>query len=149
MHFDKEITLQYVDARTIRVGAKMKVSPSNNEKNVLMKIKSFFKKAVSQVVNFVTIDLIVDQVKENGIAIRHGGGIGTELLVEGAMNYLKRNMPQYRNVVEEQGGGVLMVHLDGIREIKRVCEQVSIDGISFESDSIVVVATMKDSNRDL
>lgn len=148
-HYSKEITLQYVDARTIRIGASMSFTPSNDERSILQRIKSLFKKAVSQVVNVVTIDLIVEQVKDNSITIRRSSGIGTELLMNGVMNYLKKTKPLYGNVVEEQSGGVLTVYLDGIYDMNKICELVSIDDISFEPDNVVVVAKLKNTNRGI
>lgn len=145
-HYGKEITLQYVDARTVKVGTSVSVASSNNKQNVLLKLKSLFKKAVSQVVNFVTIDLVVEQTIGNNITIRHGGGIGTEIIVDGVRKYLKKALPEYENILEELSSGVLMVHLDGIPEMKRMCEIITIDGISFEADNIVVVAALHNAN---
>ena len=142
-HYGKDISLQTVDSHTIRIGANVNAEVPRKEQNPFGIIKSLFTSAVALVSKQVTLDLSVEEVKNNGITLQYENGIGKDILIGAVLKYIKISMPQYSNIVEERNNRILVVNLSNISQLKHTLDMVSLNRFSFVDNNVVIEAALK------
>lgn len=117
----KDITLAIVDDKTVSVGYDIKLN---------MPFVGVLSKTV--VLNITVLKIDGDKLYLKYVA----DGAGIELVLKGMLAAL----PTFgnSNLIEVQGGNILILHLGEIEQIHRLFQQVQVSDISFKEDSVFV-----------
>ena len=117
----REIVLSAVDGQTVKVEAKVEVKVpllGKIEKNIGMNVS-------------------VEQIEGNDIRLKYDGGIGTDMLVGALLTFLASD-PEAAKMMEKTPGNGIVVHLDEIKEARKVLEVVELTNIVFQEKSVIV-----------
>ena len=117
----REIVLSAVDVRTVRVEAKVKVKVpllGEMEKNIGMNVS-------------------VEQIEGNDIWLKYDGGMGTDMLVGALLTFLASD-PEAAKMMEKTPGNGIVVHLDEIKEARKVLDMVELTNIVFQEKGVIV-----------
>ena len=120
-HYVQDVSLRYVSAN------KMNVSTTINA--------VFLSKTVG-------INLSVKEVRPHDITLSYDGGWGTDLAVKGVLKFIALRMPAYSQVVEERGGNLIDVHLDGTSKIRQALGYFELNSICFDEEHVIIDAAL-------
>lgn len=120
----REIVLSAVDGRTVRVEAKVKVPLLGEmEKNIGMNVS-------------------VEQIEGNDVRLKYDGGIGTDMLVGALLTFLASD-PEAAKMMEKTPGNGIVVHLDEIKEARKVLEVVELTDIVVQDNAVDIEGELK------
>ena len=120
----REIVLSAVDGRTVRVEAKVKVPLLGEmEKNIGMNVS-------------------VEQIEGNDVRLKYDGGIGTDMLVGALLTFLASD-PEAAKMMEKTPGNGIVVHLDEIKEARKVLEVVELTDIVVQDNAVDIEGKFK------
>ena len=142
-HYGKDITLQSINKQAIRIGVSVTSEMPDENMGLFGGMKSLFTKAVSQIARNVTLDVSVEDVSENRVTLRYGGGLGKELLIQAVMRFFKTVNPQYAGMVEDMGNSCLRMSLKDIPQMANFCEIADLKDLYFEENHIVIEMELK------
>lgn len=114
----QEITIAYVDDQTIKVG------------------KTFTVLGISKTIG---LKLRVENVSGDNIVLAHDNPI----LVKSAMKIVEASFPEFLEMLELHSDNSVVVHLGKVKQLEKVFEMVSLEGICFMSEGAVAEVTMK------
>lgn len=114
----QEITIAYVDDQTIKVG------------------KTFTVLGISKTIG---LKLRVENVSGDNIVLAHDNPI----LVKSAMKIVEASFPKFLEMLELHSDNSVVVHLGKVKQLEKVFEMVSLEGICFMSEGAVAEVTMK------
>lgn len=117
----REIVLSAVDGQTVKVEAKVEVKVpllGKIEKNIGMNVS-------------------VEQIEGNDVRLKYDGGIGTDMLVGALLTFLASD-PEAAKMMEKTPGNGIVVHLDEIKEARKVLDMVELTNIVFQEKSVIV-----------
>lgn len=89
----------------------------------------------------LSINLTVEKVQNEVVACRYSSGKATEMLLNIAKPLLAKK--GWDNIVQFANGNYLLVHLTHIEGAAALLQQITLHGISFEQDNIVVDFALK------
>ena len=117
----REIVLSAVDGQTVKVEAKVEVKVpllGKIEKNIGMNVS-------------------VEQIEGNDVRLKYDGGIGTDMLVGALLTFLASD-PEAAKMMEKTPGNGIVVHLDEIKEARKVLDMVELTNIVFQEKGVTV-----------
>ena len=117
----REIVLSAVDGQTVKVEAKVEVKVpllGKIEKNIGMNVS-------------------VEQIEGNDIWLKYDGGMGTDMLVGALLTFLASD-PEAAKMMEKTPGNGIVVHLDEIKEARKVLDMVELTNIVFQEKGVIV-----------
>ena len=117
----REIVLSAVDGQTVKVEAKVEVKVpllGKIEKNIGMNVS-------------------VEQIEGNDVRLKYDGGMGTDMLVGALLTFLASD-PEAAKMMEKTPGNGIVVHLDEIKEARKVLDMVELTNIVFQEKSVIV-----------
>ena len=117
----REIVLSAVDGQTVKVEAKVEVKVpllGKIEKNIGMNVS-------------------VEQIEGNDIWLKYDGGMGTDMLVGAMLTFLASD-PEAAKMMEKTPGNGIVVHLDEIKEARKVLDMVELTNIVFQEKGVIV-----------
>ena len=121
----REIVLSAVDGRTVRVEAKVKVPLLGEmEKNIGANVS-------------------VEQIEGNDVRLKYDGGMGTDMLVGALLTFLASD-PEAAMMMEKTPGNGIVVHLDEIKEARKVLEVVELTDIVVQDNAVDIEGKFKD-----
>ena len=115
----REIVLSAVDGQTVKVEAKVEVKVpllGKIEKNIGMNVS-------------------VEQIEGNDVRLKYDGGMGTDMLVGALLTFLASEAAK---MMEKTPGNGIVVHLDEIKEARKVLDMVELTNIVFQEKSVIV-----------
>ena len=120
----REIVLSAVDGRTVRVEAKVKVPLLGEmEKNI-------------------GVNVSVEQIEGNDVRLKYDGGMGTDMLVGALLTFLASD-PEAAKMMEKTPGNGIVVHLDEIKEARKVLEVVELTDIVVQDNAVDIEGKFK------
>ena len=120
-HFHKTVNLSYVDGSTMEI-------------SVPVKVLGFTK--------LIGINLSVKRIEGTDLFLAYDGKLGIDLLVAPALAFVKRLAPEKTDFVQSLSGNVIKISLGDIDKLEKVFEKLVLKNISFDSNDIVIEATM-------
>lgn len=117
----REIVLSAVDGQTVKVEAKVEVKVpllGKIEKNIGMNVS-------------------VEQIEGNDVRLKYDGGMGTDMLVGALLTFLASD-PEAAKMMEKTPGNGIVVHLDEIKEARKVLDMVELTNIVFQEKGVIV-----------
>ena len=114
----QEIAIAYVDDQTIKVG------------------KTFTVLGISKTIG---LKLRVENVSGDNIVLAHDNPI----LVKSAMKIVEASFPEFLEMLELHSDNSVVVHLGKVKQLEKVFEMISLEGICFLPEGAVAEVTMK------
>ena len=122
----REIVLSAVDGQTVKVEAKVEVKVpllGKIEKNIGMNVS-------------------VEQIEGNDVRLKYDGGMGTDMLVGALLTFLASD-PEAAKMMEKTPGNGIVVHLDEIKEVRKVLEVVELTDIVVQDNAVDIEGKFK------
>ena len=122
----REIVLSAVDGQTVKVEAKVEVKVpllGKIEKNIGMNVS-------------------VEQIEGNDVRLKYDGGMGTDMLVGALLTFLASD-PEAAKMMEKTPGNGIVVHLDEIKEARKVLEVVELTDIVVQDNAVDIEGKLK------
>ena len=122
----REIVLSAVDGQTVKVEAKVEVKVpllGKIEKNIGMNVS-------------------VEQIEGNDVRLKYDGGIGTDMLVGALLTFLASD-PEAAKMMEKTPGNGIVVHLDEIKEARKVLDMVELTDIVVQDNALDIEGKFK------
>ena len=122
----REIVLSAVDGQTVKVEAKVEVKVpllGKIEKNIGMNVS-------------------VEQIEGNDVRLKYDGGIGTDMLVGALLTFLASD-PEAAKMMEKTPGNGIVVHLDEIKEARKLLEVVELTDIVVQDNAVDIEGELK------
>ena len=113
-----EITLAYVDDQTIKVG------------------KTFTVLGISKTIG---LKLRVENVSGDNIVLAHDNPI----LVKSAMKIVEASFPEFLEMLELHSDNSVVVHLGKVKQLEKVFDMVSLEGICFLPEGAVAEVAIR------
>ena len=120
-HFHKTVNLSYVNDSTVGI-------------SVPVKVLGFTKQ--------IGINLSVKRIEGTDLFLAYDGKLGIDLLVAPALAFVKRLAPEKTDFVQSLSGNVIKISLGDIDKLEKVFDKLVLKNITFDSNDIVVEATM-------
>lgn len=122
----REIVLSAVDGQTVKVEAKVEVKVpllGKIEKNIGMNVS-------------------VEQIEGNDVRLKYDGGMGTDMLVGALLTFLASD-PEAAKMMEKTPGNGIVVHLDEIKEARKVLDMVELTDIVVQDNALDIEGKFK------
>lgn len=120
-HLHKSVKLAYVDGSTIEI-------------SVPVKVLGFTK--------HIAFNLIVKRIEGTDLFLGYDGKMGIDLLVTPALTFVKKLVPEKTDCLQTLSGNVIKISLGDIDKLEKVFEKLVLKNITFDSNDIVIEATM-------
>ena len=114
----QEITIAHVDDQTIKVG------------------KTFTVLGISKTIG---LKLRVEKVSNDNIVLAHDNPI----LVKSAMKIVEASFPELLEILELYSDNSVIVHLSKVKQLEKVFQIISLDGIFFMPECAVAEVAIK------
>ena len=122
LHFGKTLECKYVDASTVAVSTPIKVM-------------GFTKN--------VGLNLRFEKVEGTNLYLSYDGKLGIDMLVNAAISFVKKFVPEKTELVEPQSGNVIKLKLGDIDKLEKVLEKIELKSIFFEQNAANIELFLK------
>lgn len=116
----REIGLSAIDERTVKAEAKVSVKVP----------------FLGEIEKSVGVNVSVEKIEGNDVHLKYDGGMGTDMIIGGLLTFLSSS-PAMKVVEKTQGNGIV-VHLDEVKEARKVLDLVELTGIMFQEKCVTV-----------
>lgn len=117
-HFNQEISVAYIDSKTVNVKAKATFVP-------------------------VKLSIRVESLLGTDLTLSYGGPIGTGLLITGAIAFLNLRMLHDEQAIEKIGSNQIIIHLGDFDQLSSALEKLELVDLQFSASSIIVQLKLK------
>lgn len=114
LHFGKIQECKYVDLSTVAVSTPVKVM-------------GFTKN--------VGLNLRFEKVEDTDLYLSYDGKLGIDMLVNAAISFVKKFVPEKTELVEPQSGNVIKLRLGDIEKLEKALEKIELKSIFFEQNA--------------
>lgn len=118
LHFGKVLECKYVDSSTVAVSTPIKVM-------------GFTKN--------VGLNLRFEKVEGTDLYLSYDGKLGIDMLVNAAISFVKKFIPEKTELVEPLAGNVIKLRLGDIDKLAKVLEKIELKSIFFEQDKMGIL----------
>ena len=85
----------------------------------------------------IGMNVSVEQIEGNDVRLKYDGGMGTDMLVGALLTFLASD-PEAAKMMEKTPGNGIVVHLDEIKEARKVLDMVELTNIVFQEKGVIV-----------
>ena len=121
----REIGLSAIDERTVKAEAKV---------NVKVPFLGKIEKSVG-------VNVSVEKIEGNDVHLKYEGGMGTDMIIGGLLSFFS-STPAMK-VVEKTPGNGIVVHLNEVKEARKVLDLVELTGIAFNDNAVDIEGKLK------
>lgn len=121
----REIGLSAIDERTVKAEAKVSVKVP----------------FLGEIEKSIEVNVSVDKIEGNDVHLKYEGGMGTDMIIGGLLTFLS-STPAMKVAEKTQGNGIV-VHLDEIKEARKVLDLVELTGIAFNDNATDIEGKLK------
>ena len=114
LHFGKTLECKYVDSSTVAVSTPVKVM-------------GFTKN--------VGLNLRFEKVEGTDLYLSYDGKLGIDMLVNAAISFVKKFVPEKTELVEPLAGNVIKLRLGDIEKLEKALEKIELKSIFFEQNA--------------
>ena len=116
----REIGLSAIDERIVKAEAKVSVKVP----------------FLGEIEKSIGVNVSVEKIEGNDVHLKYDGGMGTDMIIGGLLTFLSSS-PAMKMVEKTQGNGIV-VHLDEVKEARKVLDLVELTGIMFQEKCVTV-----------
>ena len=88
------------------------------------------------------MNVSVEQIEGNDVRLKYDGGMGTDMLVGALLTFLASD-PEAAKMMEKTPGNGIVVHLDEIKEARKVLEVVELTDIVVQDNAVDIEGELK------
>ena len=89
----------------------------------------------------LSVDLIVEELRDSDLLVQVSAGKGTEILLNSALSLLKNKIPE--GLLEKQDNNYFLIHLGSIEEVKSVFDAITVSDFKVLDDGLQVEGGLK------
>ena len=89
----------------------------------------------------LTVDLIIEELRDSDLLVQVSAGKGTEILLNTALSVLKNKIPE--GLLEKQDNNYFLIHLGSIEQIKPVFDAITVSDFKVIGDGLQVEGALK------
>ena len=116
----REIGLSAIDERTVKAEAKVSVKVP----------------FLGEIEKSIGVNVSVEKIEGNDVHLKYDGCMGTDMIIGGLLSFLS-STPAMK-VVEKTPGNGIVVHLNEVKEARKVLDLVELTGIMFQEKGVTV-----------
>lgn len=121
-HYDKQLTFSKVTDKEVRASY----------------TQNLFFRSVQ-----VPLDLKLEDVKADSIAITYNGGFGIDMIITGTLSFLKAKVPELANALVSEEGHRIRIELSKLEQTSALVEAVAFKEISVSENGLIVEAMLR------
>lgn len=91
----------------------------------------------------VPVNINIDEVKEDAVSITYNGGFGIDMMIAGALSFMKAKLSELANVIVSKEGHHLEIELSQLPQTKALVENVRLNEIIILEDIIEIKASLR------
>lgn len=91
----------------------------------------------------IPVDLAIEDVRPDAIAIRYDGGFGIDMIITGAIAFLKAKLPEFEAALQTSEGHRLSIQLSKIEQTKKAMEILCLKDILIHPDKLEIILNLK------
>lgn len=91
----------------------------------------------------ISIKLKIEKIEGTKIYLSYSGSKGTEMLISGALLFMKETLSQIAGMISAAPGNQLIIDLNKVEEVKKVLETVQLQSIKVNESDVVITAILK------
>lgn len=91
----------------------------------------------------VPVSISIDEVKPESILITYNGGFGIDMMIAGALSFLKAKLPELTNVIVSKEGHQLSIELSQLSKTKALVDNLRLNDIVVHDNHFEVRASLK------
>lgn len=91
----------------------------------------------------VPVNISIDEVKPESVLITYNGGFGIDMMIAGALSFLKAKLPELTNVIVSKEGHQLSIELSQLSQTKALVENLHLNEIFVSDDLFEIKATLR------
>jgi len=91
----------------------------------------------------IPVSISIDEVKDDAVSITYNGGFGIDMMIAGALSFMKAKLPELSNVLVAREGHQLRIELSQFRQTKAIIENVSLKEILIHEDRFEIKVNLK------
>lgn len=122
LHFGKTLECKYVDSSTVAVSTPVKVM-------------GFTKN--------VGLNLRFEKVDGPDLYLSYDGKFGIDMLVNAAISFVKKFVPEKTELVEPLAGNVIKLRLGDIDKLEKVLEKIELKSVFFDQNAANIELLLK------
>ena len=116
----REIGLSAIDERTVKAEAKVSVKVP----------------FLGEIEKNIGVNVSVEKIEGNDVHLKYEGGMGTNMIIGGLLTFLYSTSAM--KVIEKTSGNGIVVHLNEVKEARKVLDLVELTGIMFQEKGVTV-----------
>ena len=89
----------------------------------------------------LTVDLIIEELRDSDLLVQVSAGKGTEILLNTALSVLKNKIPE--GLLEKQDNNYFLIHLGTIEQVKSVFDALTVNDFQVIEDGLQVEGALK------
>lgn len=86
----------------------------------------------------VPVNINIDEVKEDAVCITYNSGFGIDMMIAGALSFMKAKLPELANVIVSRESHHLKIELSQLPQTKALVENVRLNEIIILEDIIEI-----------
>lgn len=91
----------------------------------------------------VPVNITIDEVKDYAICVTSNGGFGIDMMIAGALSFMKAKLPEMANAIVSKEGHHLCIELTQLPQTKALVENVRLNDIFVLENRFVLKAELK------
>lgn|GEM_PF-4033696 len=91
----------------------------------------------------IPVSISIDEVRDDAVSITYNGGFGIDIMIAGALSFLKAKLPELCNVLVPMEGHLLCIELSQLSQTRAIVENMSLKEIKVLEDRFEVKALLR------
>ena len=121
----RDISLSAIDEQTVKAEAKVSVKVP----------------FLGEIEKSIGVNVSVEKIEGNDVHLQYEGGMGTDMIIGGLLSFLS-STPAMK-VVEKTPGNGIVVHLNEVKEARKVLDLVELTDIAFNDNAVDIEGKLK------
>lgn len=91
----------------------------------------------------VPVNITIDGVRHPAVCITYNGGFGVDMMIAGALTFMKAKLPELTNVIVSREGHRLIIDLSQLSQTKALVDNVRLNEILVRDDRLEIKAALR------
>lgn len=91
----------------------------------------------------VPVNISIDEVKDDAICVTYNGGFGIDMMIAGALSFMKAKLPELASVIVSREGHHLDIELSQLPQTRTLVENVRLNKILILEDKLEIKASLR------
>lgn len=91
----------------------------------------------------IPVNLRIEDVKADSLSITYNGGFGIDMIITGAITFLKAKLPELANAISSEEGHRIRIELSKLSQTAKLVKTISLNEITVAENGMKVDALLK------